>query len=386
MKSHSKYQTPICVGVNLNIRPTYITAVPAWEGGNRSRSYKQRENEKNLKDNSTHGIVSDKSSKKIKNAVNWLYSAAKLKPVYDEKKEKYFWFKVNFITLTVPSQAEKPVPSSEVKPLFNKWLDMARKYNGLKNYVWKFESNKNGDLHIHLTTDTFIHYEKIKTRWNKYLSDANLLEDFRNRYKECTLEKYISMQPSKYPREQWQYERAWKRGVANNWQQPPTTDVHAVHKVNDVAAYICKYMSKDADLVKDFKGRIWGCNYHISEANSCKVQITNDALSQNLRYLQSGIVRWQPLMTKATDLKPEKQFGEIYYMKKEHWNKLKSTLIWDTYKKHKDAIRKNAAVMPKEYYTLFDAQSEMPVKTVISEPPKIYLQFPTFTELELNYS
>lgn len=386
MKSHSKLNHPICIGVNLNIRPTYITSVPAWEGLSRNRSHKQRESEANLKDNSTHGKVSDKSAKKMRNAVNWLYSAAKLKPVWDEKKEKYFWFKVNFITLTVPSQADKPVPSKVVKPLFKKWLDMARKYNGLRNYVWKFESNKNGDLHIHLTTDTFIHYEKIKVRWNKYLQDAGLLESFKARYVNCSLLDYISMQPSKYPREHWQYERAWKRGVANNWTQPPTTDVHAVHKVNDVAAYICKYMSKDADLVKEFKGRIWGCNYHISDANACKIQIANDALSSNLRYLQSGIVKYQPLMTKATELKPEKQFGEIYYMNKKHWDKLKSTVIWDSYRKHKDAIRRNAATLPKSYYTLFDAHSEPPDKSVVSDPIRSPIKSIIFTQQELNYS
>lgn len=350
-QSH-KHSEPIYLGQNVHIKPNYLVSIQNWEGFNVNRSHKQREAESNLKENSTKGKVSKKAATKLKHAVNWLYNSAKLKPVWDETKGKYFWFKVNFITLTIPKDPQSKRDAKVIKEMLHSFLVYSRKYHGLRNYVWKFEAHKNGELHIHLTTDTFINYQYLRTRWNALLKKNGMLDGYRKKYLGCSLDNYISMQNSNHPREHWQYVRAWERGTKSNWEQPPSTDVHAVHKVNNVAAYICKYMSKDAELVSDFKGRIWGCNYAISDANKCKVEICRNDLSKEFRYLHTSDVEYKPIYTKPTTLKEPREIGEIFFMNSRHWQKISATTIADKYKEHLKRIRNNSVQMPKEYYVL----------------------------------
>lgn len=347
-----KYKDPTYIGQTVHIKPNYLVSIQTWDGLRRGRSSGQRKAEDNLKDNHTKGILSKKAATKLKHAVNWLYNAAKLKPVWDETREKYFWFKVNFITFTIPRAPGSKVDPKVIKDMLHSFIVYSRKYHGLRNYVWKFEAHKSGDIHIHMTTDTFINYQYLRTRWNALLKKNGLLDQYKAKYQGCTLNEYIRMQNKEHPREQWQYERAWRRGTANNWEQPPTTDVHAVHKVNNIAAYICKYMSKDPELIRDFKGRIWGCNYHLSDANKCKVEVMPPELAKEFRILHGNDVEYKPIYTKKTATKEERLIGEIFFMTPTVWQRMSNTEIAAKYKEHLKRIRSNAAVLPKEYYVL----------------------------------
>jgi hypothetical protein len=228
------------IGQNLYIRPSYIVSLPEFDNGNRARTYSMRMNMANLSNNAHNGTISRKADKGIRNSINWLLCAAEQKRVFHKQKNSWFDFKVNFITLTLPDTA-KPITDKDFKVnLLNPWLTYMRKFLGLKNYVWKLEFQKNGKLHLHITTDTFIHYEMIRRTWNGLLGKNGYLIDFAKKF-----------------------------GHTN----PNSTDIHSVRKIKNLAGYLAKYMSKKSEDLKGIKGRIWGCNYELSRANKTTLHV-----------------------------------------------------------------------------------------------------------------
>ena len=118
-------------------------------------------NQINLENNDHKGKLSRKAITGLRNSINWLCLAAKKKRVYVKKQDKNFYFKVNFITLTLPD-TEEPISSQDLQTkLLNPWLTYMRKYHTLKNYVWRLEFQANGKLHIHISTDAFIHHKAV---------------------------------------------------------------------------------------------------------------------------------------------------------------------------------------------------------------------------------
>lgn len=270
----------IYAGQNIYIRPTRIVSLPEFVSDTVRYSHLREENLKNLKENQHKGKLSVKATMKIENAINWLLCAAEPKRVYDHSKKSFFNFKVNFITLTLPDTKNVVTNSFLQKNLLNPLLTYLREYQGLKNYVWKLEFQKNGKLHVHLVSDTFIHYRKIRTAWNRLLGANNLLLDFS--------EKFGHIDPN-------------------------STDIHSVKKVRNLAAYITKYMSKNsADLAK-IKGRIWGCNQQLSAASKTKVFLDRDECVEQLAPLLKSKIENRSIgaIDKYTGI--FRAFGEIFF-------------------------------------------------------------------------
>lgn len=131
-------------------------------------------------------IQSFKSQSRIKNVIGWMLLFADLKRIYCKsetfskktgkviinkktgKPQHNFLFRLAFITLTIPYpqlHSDDYVKEHMLQP-FLYWLN--RYYNCL--YVWKAESQLNGDIHFHITIDTFIHWKSIRAKWNTILS------------------------------------------------------------------------------------------------------------------------------------------------------------------------------------------------------------------------
>ncbi len=110
----------------LNINPTYITSTPILTGLPSRKSRLQLRNESNLKDNQHKGKLSPKAITKLRNAVNWLVESAAWKPVWSEKDKRMMFFKVNFITLTIPRQKDGDINGEELQKLLHTFLVYSR--------------------------------------------------------------------------------------------------------------------------------------------------------------------------------------------------------------------------------------------------------------------
>lgn len=312
---NSNYHT----GTLLTIHPTYIVATPEWSGPGLRRSKLQRKSESNLSNNDHQGKLSRKAQTRLRNSVNWLIESAKRKAVRVKSTGQVFYFKVNFITLTIPKVDAELADEKIVKKALHNWLVFARKYMYLKNYVWKVEQHKSGQLHIHLTTDTFIHYRKLRSSWNKCLQHHGLLDEYIER---------------------------------SGDNDPNSTDVHSVKHVKNLGAYISKYMAKDAGMSSKFKGRIWGCNYDLSSENKCQVVVSRGEEYEKMRELQDRDVEWKVIEGKEDAMGRKKRIGEIYYMRPRNWRKMRRSVIGEAYDTHRFYIRSQAQKPPPEYFSI----------------------------------
>ena len=207
-------------------RPTYLMI---WK---EPKSYSGRRLNFRNKTTSTSNTLSRNSALKMKKAISWLVASATKKKVFEKKFGRLVSWRINFITLTLPTQ--HGLDDRKVKRIFNEFCKWARYNHGLNNYVWKAEIQKRGELHLHIISDCYIHHSNIRFKWNQLCA----------RY-----------------------------GLLNGHTNPNSTDVHAVidEGVKNLTAYCIDYMQKkgkdeNGEDIRLIKGRLWGCSKALSNA------------------------------------------------------------------------------------------------------------------------
>lgn len=163
---------------------------------------------------------------------------------------------LKFITLTLASaQQHNDLAIKQI--LLNQFLQELRQDFGLKNYIWKAEKQKNGNIHFHIIVDLYIHWSIIREKWNRIQEKLGYVRRFREAIKVGGFDYYLGRSRSYNPHISFEkvLER-WEKGEKMNWVQPPGTEIRNVEKVRNLRAYFSKYFSKDDQLDPGF-GRIW---------------------------------------------------------------------------------------------------------------------------------
>ena len=172
------------------------------------------------------GKVTDQVKKRINKAVDLLIQKSPKIYIYNPVTKKNQPFTLNFITLTVSSIRIISAIEGYVnllKPFLRK---LRTKFKGKISYVWKCELQARGQIHYHLTCNRFVHLDWIRSEWNRLQHKHRYLDHYAKVYKSFN---------------------------------PNSTDVHAVWKVQDIAAYLSKYLSK-VDKSQGIKGKVWDCS------------------------------------------------------------------------------------------------------------------------------
>lgn len=144
---------------------------------------------------------------------------------------------------------------------------------GVRSYLWVAETQKNGNLHFHVLIDRAIPWRRIRDAWNRCLERLNYITDYgdwqravyRNGFRvrkemlEHALEKArfrAKQQKKKFTardraavvrRETDRQRRAYDEGVACDWTDPNSTDIHAIQNIKKLTAYVTKYMTKEPE-------------------------------------------------------------------------------------------------------------------------------------------
>lgn len=209
------------------------------------------------------GTLSPNARKRLRKALNLLVDSAVEKMLYDEVSGQSFPFRVNFVTLELPAPQGDVTDDDLKRKCLNEWLLYAKRRYGLRSYVWKAETQANGNLHFHLTTDCYIHWGDIRKSWCHSLRHFGFVEQYRERMKEFHANGFqvrkdlLKGWPLKKQKEAYEY------GQKTNWSFPNCTDVHAVNKIDDLAGYMIKYMSKKEDGRRPVQGKLWGCSTNL---------------------------------------------------------------------------------------------------------------------------
>jgi hypothetical protein len=261
----------------LQIRPGYILLYNIIEPLPRHKHDPWQGGLYNFKKSLAYtGLLSKGSAKNLKRAIENILALAVEKESINHKLNRKYKWKINFITLTLPS-GQGSYTDKEVKSqCLDQFLKSAKRRFGLGSYVWRAERQRNGNVHFHIVTDVYMDHANLRLLWNHQLERLNFIDVFEK-----------------------------KHGHRN----PNSTDVHSVSKIKNLGAYMVKYMCKPAFLAKCFiaqppwtkperkvkskksdrpfsklmtleeakiNGRLWDCSTNLKQKHKCDFIIDTD--------------------------------------------------------------------------------------------------------------
>lgn len=233
-------------------------------------------------DKKHHGKISIHARRKVNKAVNYLMFMANDKYLPDTAHGKQYNFKLAFITLTLPSTQVHD--DNEVKAdLLNQFMVECRHVWNVRNYIWRAEKQKNGNIHFHILVDRFVPWSELRDRWNRICNKKGYVDRYRDQMRSFHSNGFQVRQDLL---KNWEYKKqvkAYREGKANDWNSPNSTDIHSLRRINRVAAYILKYMTKDDDA-GEIKGRMWGCNFELSDIKGGQV-IADSRVKDEINHL-----------------------------------------------------------------------------------------------------
>ena len=247
---------------NLNIHPGTINVYYESLAGRRYRLPDEYKHETNnltttnqptqFQDNYHQGRISPIAKRKMSRSISYLIYLAKPKAIHKPYHGNNFTFKVNFITLSLSS---KQIHSDqEIKAqLFNQFLiEMKQRWN-VDMYVWKAEKQKNGNIHFHIVTGSFIPWNELRNVWNRIQQKLGYVTRYRENRMNWHQDGF--RYDSRHAK-QWPYERqlkAYKSGKQTGWDNPNSVDIHSLKHVGNIKAYFIKYMSKNEKFTDEQK-------------------------------------------------------------------------------------------------------------------------------------
>jgi len=262
----------------LSIHPTKLNLYSQIQW-HKKRPYRSKRFNISMASKDHAGKVSVHAKRKISKAIEYLLFLSREKELPDTYNGRNYKFRLAFITLTLPS---KQVHSDqEIKEqCLNQFLIEARKKWNVKNYLWRAEKQKNGNIHFHILVDKFIPWSVLRDSWNRIINKLDYVSNYRDEMRRFHDGGFKVRQDLI---KQWDYKsqiKAYNSQKVKDWNSPNSTDIHSVHKVKNIQAYVSKYCTKDEQNA-GLKGRLWGCNEALSNVPGAQLVIdseVNDAL------------------------------------------------------------------------------------------------------------
>jgi len=232
-----------CITQFYKIKPTHTLSYCIYE---HDRSYNRSSFTKQLR--KSNPVLSDKSQKQLRNCFNWIRIISNPKEVYCKTENKIFTFKLNFITLTlsdVQIHSDDYIKEHLLQP-FLRWLQRAWNVN---SYIWKAEAQNNGNIHFHITTNKFVHWKSVRSKWNMLLSNHGYCKVFQD---------------------------------GTNDKGNAATEVKAVRKEKEISSYMLGYISKKDLFKKIYCEQSKSKKYYYSD--SCPIN-NHFYMKQNYRVI-----------------------------------------------------------------------------------------------------
>lgn len=252
--------------------------------------------------------LSSISRKKIIKKISWLFQCAKSKSVKSYSGKEIYNFKVNFITLTLPSKQIHPT-SQITKDCFERFLNEMRTRCKMANYVWRLEFQNNGNVHYHLVTDTYIDYSLVLKVWNRIINYLGYVDAYCEKMSKLTFHEYVSL----FPDVDFEVlNKRYIKGRANKWKSPNSVDVKNANSQKNISMYISKYFSKKkTNAVK--------CNELDNEENSFSLRLwfSSRSLSKMdtiTQFVEAVVIPLEAIISTCKDvLKVVHDYCVVYY-------------------------------------------------------------------------
>jgi hypothetical protein len=238
---------------------------------------------KNFRSNNNKGRISLPAKRKIEKAVNYLNLISERQKVYVKEIGKSIDFKLTFVTLTLPS---RQIHSDQQirRDCMHHFLTVAERKWNVKRYICRSERQENGNLHFHFVCQNFIPHQELRDTWNNIINKLDYVNEYRASMKEWHISGFkIRKDLIKY----WpvkSQKKAYLFGIATDWNCPNSTDIHSLRFIQNIPAYICKYMSKRKRLNSEtISGKIKGHDKNYFKLNPSTTPNVKNFLKANIQ-------------------------------------------------------------------------------------------------------
>lgn len=228
----------------------------------------------NAKEQSYSGEMRVGTKKRISKAIDLLVQISKSTYGYNEVTKRMQKHRLSFITLTISQFHDVSIRDAYEK-CFTPFMQWLRRTKKVSSYVWKAELQERGIIHYHITTPAWIGYTEIRDKWNNLQRSAGYIEVYRARQM-IWHRNGFKPRPELY--KHWPLKKqklAYEKGMESNWQNPNSTDIHEVRKVNDLSGYLKKEFCKTIQTTMD-KGKIWDCSRNLKHYKYYTVEETTE--------------------------------------------------------------------------------------------------------------
>lgn len=239
-------------------------AVVIYMEPNRDVSPEKRLNMVEVQKHQYSGKVTEGVRKRMQRAITLMSQATKPKWITNEVSGRQQLHRFSFVTLTVANNTRMLTPREGYPLLLKPFLRWLRETIGVKLYLWRAEPQKRGQLHYHLVIPDFIHYQKIRNKWNEIQRDAGLLTEWfakHGNYKPNGTE----IRETRSVRNMTSYiqKEFLKRsnGIARKAVQVADSLIKAGELPAEMReAFIGEYKADETAM----DGKIWGCSDNLS--------------------------------------------------------------------------------------------------------------------------
>lgn len=231
----------------IQIRANSIIAYQINEERNFSRSIQSLLTDNLRKQETYTGKLCPGAKKRLIKAIEFLVQSTPKRDIYNPVSRRVQPFQLSFITLTVADTSRNITGKEAHKNLLEPFLKWMRQTQNVRSYVWKAELQQRGQIHYHITADSFIHWRALRKKWNEL--------QYRNGYLETHFAKY------------------------GNYD-PPGCDVHSTKKVKNMARYLVKEIAKSFQNEESIGGKVWDCSMNLKAAKYFTTTAGNGFYSQ----------------------------------------------------------------------------------------------------------
>lgn len=198
----------------------------------------------NLKKEKYTGKLTEGAKKRLTKAIELLCQSIKTRWIENQVTGKRVRHRLSFITLTI-SQEKNITAREAYDKCFKHFIQWLRRTEKVNTYVWKCEIQRRGQIHYHITSPSWIHYQRIRDKWNNLQRQAGFIDEFKLKY---------------------------------GHDDPNSTDIHEVKAVKNLSGYLLKEFCKTIQN-PDTTGKVWDCSQNL-KAYKYYTVIENDLNSQ----------------------------------------------------------------------------------------------------------
>lgn len=229
--------------------------------------------------NKVKGKLSKKARTRLVKAITHIVEIYSHRKKQAKKQGKKYEQEITFITLTLCA-TQKHTDYHIRRYMLIPFLSYLLKEEGVTVYVWRAEPQENGNIHFHILANKNICWRKIRSKWNSLQRKEGYIADYKAKFSSMNEDQYIRYRGGEEEQEVKDIKKAYKYGLASNWEDPNSSDIHQTGKLKNTIAYMAKYMGKSStEQTREIEGHLWGKCEVIEEMKVLEVALDNKLIS-----------------------------------------------------------------------------------------------------------